>query len=637
MKITSVHIKNYKSLRDVNFESLENLVILIGRNSSGKSNILEALYRFFTEIDLTGQPQGLDPYLWFDGNMGKPIEITITLELDEEECSKIFPFELLRLAREKFPENTNKLTISRRMMNPPSGWQDVNLKWGGVLLIENGSPVSFNQIVTSLKIKNIQFDEMLAVFFEPEASDSNIFGNRLILLKPIKKAYFMSDYADELVKSKKVKWINIADRTREWRKYAEEEGYEVIERPLAELDLYPEIPWANPQIVNEIISAVKRELKNRFILIPAVRDTAPYNPLQRTPFIDQATQSFLIDISTSEDRTKQKFWSWIEEVFNESFQDVRISPHPKYIRVRNEDLHLPIYQRGGGEQELLLLLRYLVEGMYGSKVVYGIEEPELHTHPELARKLLNVFKQLTKNGVQIFITTHSPIFVDHTELGTTWIVKKIGKETTVIRIKESEDLRDLIFELGIRPSDIFFANALLFVEGETDRVVFPIWAEKLGMALNPPNVSIIPVHGKARGRYMLDVFIDASKAANIPYFMILDKNAENDVKKFVGKNFLIPEKNLFILKRGSIEDYYPKDTLVEAFEKVCGTSLNEDEIRKISEIPRQEELERLLERNGFRAGKKVDIGKMVAEKMRPDEIDDEIRRILERINSSLKW
>jgi hypothetical protein len=28
---------------------------------------------------------------------------------------------------------------------------------------------------------------------------------------------------------------------------------------------------------------------------------------------------------------------------------------------------------------------------------------------------------------------------------------------------------------------------------------------------------------------------------------------------------------------------------------------------------------------------------MVAEKMSPDEIDDEIRRILERINSSLKW
>jgi hypothetical protein len=130
--------------------------------------------------------------------------------------------------------------------------------------------------------------------------------------------------------------------------------------------------------------------------------------------------------------------------------------------------------------------------------------------------------------------------------------------------------------------------------------------------------------------------LDASSVANIPYFMILDKDAEQEAKKYVDKGKLELNKNLFILQKGSIEDYYPSEKLIEAIEYVCGIKLDEEERKKIVEIPRSKNIEEFLKSKGFSKAKKVDIGIKVAESMSVDEIDGEIRGILERIYSSLK-
>jgi len=632
MRIKSIHIKNYKSLRDVKLEGLENLVILIGRNSSGKTNLLELLNRFFAEIDVAGSTPGIDQYSWFDGNMEIPIEITLILELDEEECSRIFPSEIMKLSKEKFPEKANELTICREIKNLQQDGEDKSIKWAEMPLIDDGKLISLQQFATTLSLKYISFDDIQAVFFTPGASPANMLGDRLVLLKPIKKAYFMSPYAEELVRSGKVKWLNVSEKTTDWRKYIADEGYELTNQALSEEHLRPEAAWLRPEYITNIISAIKKEIKSQFRLLPAARDALPPSFLQRSTFLDQPTHDFLRSIAISEIRTDQKKWSKLERIFNEAFPEARISALQNYLRVTEEDLPLPIHHRGGGEQELLLILRFLVE----EKTILGVEEPELHAHPALARKLLDIFKSFAKNGKQIFITTHSPIFVDYTDIGITWIVKREGKETRVLRVEKSKELQDLIYELGIRPSDIFFSNAIIFVEGETDRRVLTIWAKKIGIRIEPPEVSIFPTHGKERGRYMLDVWLDASSVANIPYFMILDKDAEQEAKKYVDKGKLELNKNLFILQKGSIEDYYPSEKLIEAIESVCEIKLNEEERKRIIEIPRSKKIEEFLKSKVFSKGKKVDIGIKVAENMSIDEIDGEIRAILERIHSSLK-
>ena len=43
MKIRKLHIENYKSLKNVQFELNEGVNIFIGKNNSGKSNLIDAL------------------------------------------------------------------------------------------------------------------------------------------------------------------------------------------------------------------------------------------------------------------------------------------------------------------------------------------------------------------------------------------------------------------------------------------------------------------------------------------------------------------------------------------------------------------------------------------------------------------
>ena len=332
-----MHVKNYKSLRNVSLEGLKNLVIFIGPNSSGKSNFLEILYRFFAEIDLTGVAQGINTYSWFDGNQEEPIEVTVTIEFDEEECNEVFPQELLNIMKKKFSEKYRELSICRNIVKPPVGWKTKSIKWADIPLVEDEKPITIDKLAVLLGLRYIPFEDIQAVFFAPGASNKNITGDRLVLIKSLKKAFFMGPYADQLVRSGKVKWINVSDKITDWKKFASEKGYTVVEQPLSEEDLNPHASWLKPQLISDTMSRILSKIKGRFKLILAVRNSWPQNPLQRSPFIDSETQSTLREMGLSEEREKQKNWSKIKHDFNE-LTGYSLEPHPSYLRVVEGDL-----------------------------------------------------------------------------------------------------------------------------------------------------------------------------------------------------------------------------------------------------------------------------------------------------------
>lgn len=47
MKISDLHIKNFRSIEELQLNNIDNLTYLVGRNNAGKSNILKALLTFF--------------------------------------------------------------------------------------------------------------------------------------------------------------------------------------------------------------------------------------------------------------------------------------------------------------------------------------------------------------------------------------------------------------------------------------------------------------------------------------------------------------------------------------------------------------------------------------------------------------
>ncbi len=76
----------------------------------------------------------------------------------------------------------------------------------------------------------------------------------------------------------------------------------------------------------------------------------------------------------------------------------------------------------------------------------AVEEPENQLHPALLRELAEEFRDYARRGGQVFVSTHSPEFLNGAKLDEIyWLVKKDGF-ATVRRASESKLLRDLYAE-----------------------------------------------------------------------------------------------------------------------------------------------------------------------------------------------
>lgn len=76
MQITSIHIRNFKSICDLEIHNIENALILVGKNNTGKTCILDAVRAAFgacpvTELDFNEKKQN--------------IEISVTLRLSQDD------------------------------------------------------------------------------------------------------------------------------------------------------------------------------------------------------------------------------------------------------------------------------------------------------------------------------------------------------------------------------------------------------------------------------------------------------------------------------------------------------------------------------------------------------------------------
>lgn len=532
----------------MSLEYIGDLAILIGTNSSGKSNLLEAIFVFFNEFDPSIERNigSIDEYVWFDRVPDNPVEFALTFELDKIELEDLLPSEILQQIEIK---EKNDLDIIRLI---------------------TGKPTAAAWRTQEVKVNNISFIKDAKFVFQPKME------------QPPQPSPAKTPPAD---------------------------------------------------FSGAILQKLSQRFKGQFRLISAARNTptAPTGVSMRSTFLQPQILSDLTNLGQpiGRPRSEEKRWIEIDENVRRAcrtISDLRIMGSRVTTREKGSDMYFPIEATGGGYQEIIGLLCQLLKE---ERVALGIEEPELHLHPELARQFLSVMKELsTKN--QIFVSTHSTAFVDQADLKNTWIVRKEGKETQVFRIKEPKELKNVLHELGLRPSDIFYANGVIFVEGPTEKTVLPIWASKMGIDFDRMGISMIPTYGKASGRYHLAVWTDAAENTGIPYYFILDKDAQDQTKKL--KEKLVPEENLFLLKKGPIEEYYPVERIIDGLKKEYGIEISEED--KKLESPIEKGIEKLLKAKGKdSAGWKIAIGRAVAESMSLNEIEDEIKRIIERIRT----
>ncbi|NES02961.1 MAG: AAA family ATPase [Okeania sp. SIO2F4] len=151
---------------------------------------------------------------------------------------------------------------------------------------------------------------------------------------------------------------------------------------------------------------------------------------------------------------------------------------PKASEEDDINLALKLADCGTGVSQVLAIL-YVVVTASEPKIII-IDEPQSFLHPNLIRKLINIFKEFPQH--QYFIATHSPIVISEANPATILQLSYSDGETKtkIINSKETTELRSLLKNLGVSLSDVFGADAILWVEGPTEELCFPQILEKFG-------------------------------------------------------------------------------------------------------------------------------------------------------------
>ena len=412
MRIKSLKVRNFTSLADVDLRDLPNLVVLIGKNSSGKSNLIDALALLFTEFGTDadrslGSPddyQHLFPN--HDTRVSEPSEIAATITLTPEEWAKLLSVDQ-DAARTL---ETSELMLSKRLVSI-----DGELRW------------------KTHQIEGCEFEAVV--------------------------------------------------------------NGEVMSRDVSG------IPGPIDIGTQEVLSQLSELMRSSFQVIHTTENPRswPSRFDERPTIIDAEHLQSLWDLSQSRG-TRRRPWTRMTEQY-QGIAPNRQRPVGVASSVQMEEgmLSVPVGMTGEGSQSMLRLIDQLEQGPQ----IMAIEEPETHLHPALVKQVGRLLAEKANESKQIFVCTHSPFLVEQSSLGNFFVVRKEEVGTRVSPMRNIDGLRSLLLDMGMRPSDILFCDAILLVEGLSDEIFFDYLSNKVGVPIASRHVKIVRTNGSSRASVKL--------------------------------------------------------------------------------------------------------------------------------------
>ena len=151
-----------------------------------------------------------------------------------------------------------------------------------------------------------------------------------------------------------------------------------------------------------------------------------------------------------------------------------------------------------------LEIRQLIEDNSRDHTFLAIEEPEAHLHPHVQRSVYqHLFESVGENSdnpLSVFLTTHSPHIASVAPLRSLVLLRDtedegtVGRSTASLSFTDSE-ADDLSRYLDVTRAEILFARGVILVEGDAERFLVPVFAEKLGKPLDRLGITVCSVGG----------------------------------------------------------------------------------------------------------------------------------------------
>ena len=156
-------------------------------------------------------------------------------------------------------------------------------------------------------------------------------------------------------------------------------------------------------------------------------------------------------------------------------------------------------------------------------LVLLIEEPELYLSPPAQRHLNRLLRRLAVRN-QVLYSTHAAAFLGVDALNDLVLVRH--DERTGTRLLQPEALTQrqtfrMFAEFDAERAEIFLSRAVLFVEGRTEKLIFPFVFAALGFDPDQQAIAIVDCTGKGN----MPLYAEICNACEIPYVVVHDRDA----------------------------------------------------------------------------------------------------------------
>lgn len=255
-------------------------------------------------------------------------------------------------------------------------------------------------------------------------------------------------------------------------------------------------------------------------------------------------QEILDDLTNSIDPTFKEFneaWG-IKFIVPTNINRFREIINQEIDFVLTDDTKSEIQSKGSGLQRLghILLNLRIIEKLVLSKknCILLIDEPDIYLHSKLQKKLNEKLKIIAKD-TQVFLTTHSPIFINGYKMKNLFLLelqvqkqfstrkKDFGNvlQTQLADLKKADIIYLIKETLGIEDKDnLTFGQRNLIVEGEEDKK----YISELAKIFELPLCNIISTGGVTNFPKYLDYYnsISENEEAKHKFTLLYDNDEE---------------------------------------------------------------------------------------------------------------
>lgn len=531
MKLSHWKAKGYRSIGDGKFDA-DQFNILIGRNNTGKSNIIKSLIEYAAHLTYNTDQRSVhnSPIFSHDDNL-------------------------------------------RYMFSEPN-WEDV--------ITRNSE---YDSVLLSFEFK-FDCQERRSIL---EALEDEDVGEEYIKLssdtESFSKVVHEIQYNGHRTKSR----FKINLPTQGMTVVYDKIGEESISTYISNLPPESENQSTSSSGFSYILRQRLQKSLMNFRLAGAFRDPKYRMRGERANYLKPSGENLVRILDTMADNYQEQFRR-VEETYVDIMEGVSGIRTP-FIGEGNERTvkidesgysdGFSLEEISGGSREILTLITKIVKAEDEADLLF-IEEPELHIHPSAQQALYDLIENVCSgSGPQVILSTHSDVFVNRTDTSNIISVRR-DVETEIEPIEG--DVENLLNQLGYSKSEVLQSTAAVFVEGVSDKSVLEEFSKILSAeedeyeSIDELGVTARPLGGDRLRRHGGELH-NSLGHLRIPHFFLVDSDDQSPEEKEAELEGDLEGAELHVLEKYCIESYLLESpqAVSEAF------NLDENDVREYIE------------------------------------------------------